>query len=98
VSPGVPGDCWARAADDHRAIKIVTETEINRIGNSQKCSNACGIRMFRLPPKSIQIKRSTAPFGGLRGNLAYLQVNGRIPLLLPQTLFVNAAGCSLDRR
>jgi hypothetical protein len=28
-----------------------------------------GIRMFRLPPKSIQIKRSTAPFDGLRGNL-----------------------------
>jgi hypothetical protein len=51
-----------------------------------------GIRMFRLPPKSIQIKRSTAPFGGLRGNLS-LQVNGRIPLLLPQTLFVKAAGC-----
>jgi hypothetical protein len=91
VSPVVPGDCWARAADDHR--KIVTETEINRMGNSQKCSNARGIRMFRLPPKSIQIKRSTAPFGGLRGNLTYLQVNGRIPLLLPQTLFVKAAGC-----
>jgi hypothetical protein len=36
-----------------------------------------GIRMFRLPPKSIQIKRSTAPFGGLRGNLT-LQVYGRI--------------------
>jgi hypothetical protein len=47
-----------------------------------------GIRMFRLPPKSIQIKRSTVPFGNLT-----LQVNGPIPLLLPQTLFVKAAGC-----
>ena len=76
MSPVVPGDCWARAADDHRAIKIVTETEINRMGNSQKCSNARGIRMFRLPPKSIQIKRSTAPFGGLRGNLTFRSMVG----------------------
>jgi hypothetical protein len=58
VSPVVPGDCWARAADDHRAIKIVTETEINRMGNSQKCSNAAsGCSVF---PQS-QSKSSAAP-------------------------------------
>jgi hypothetical protein len=74
VSPAVPGDCWARAADDH--IKIVTETEINRMGNSQKCSNARGIRMFRLPPKSIQIERSTTPFGGPRGNFTFRSMVG----------------------
>ena len=58
MSPVVPGDCWARAAGDHRAIKIVTETEINRMGNSQKCSTAAsGCSVF---PQS-QSKSSAAP-------------------------------------